>query len=337
MKFGILLFVIPFLMNKEERTFKRLNKAFEKNTEKAFVMSKKINSRDKQLASPYYFQFLVYEKRAALSKTSKSQSTILLNALNSGMAFEKRAGESLLTKTDWANKKESFKEKVIQCLNNLKRDKNKTQFKKLKEKALKIYDEISVELTENINQSEKEKDLTQNTLLSEEKEINHQFPEKPSNANNTTFGKNPTGKENIVSISEAEEKKFIDILNKARIEKNMVPLEIDPDLTRAARYHANDMAHEKYFSHETQNLIKGKLSESIGTFERIELFYPKGANTENIYMGFGTAEEAYESWYESSGHFENMFNSSTTKVGIGLAKTSNNDFDYYWVFCSSIN
>jgi len=341
MKFGILLFVLPFLLNKEERTFKRLNKVFERNTEKAFELSKRLNSRDKELASPYYFQFLVYEKRASLSKSTKSQSTILISALNSGIAFEKRAGDGLLTKTEWISKKENFKGKVIECLNKLNDEKNKAQFKKLKDKALKVYDEISVDLSDNIEPKETEEikiiNLTPSKIYTKDYEVNHKFPVKSSIPNKVNYSKNPTGKENFVSLSEEEEKKFIEILNKARIEKNMGPLEIDPDLTRAARYHAYDMANENYFSHGTQNSINGKLTESIGTFERIALFYPKGANTENIYMGFGTAEEAYESWYNSKGHYENMFNSITSKVGIGIAKTSDSDFGYYWVFCSSFN
>jgi uncharacterized protein YkwD len=341
MKFGILLFVLPFLFNKEERTFKRLNKAFEKNTEKAFELSKKINSRDKSLASPYYFQFLVYEKRATLSKSIKSQSTILMSALSSGMAFEKRAGENLLVKTEWAIKKENFKSKVVECLNKLNDEKNKTQFKKLKEKALKVYDEISVDLSENVDQKEIDEkkviNLTPNKEYSKDYIVNHKFPLQPSSPTKVNYSKNPTGKENFISLNEEEEKKFIEILNKARIAKNLIPLEIDPDLTRAARYHAYDMANENYFSHETQNILHGKLTESIGTFERIQQFYPKGANTENIYMGYGMAEEAYESWYNSKGHYENMFNSVTSKVGIGIAKSSDSDFGYYWVFCSSFD
>lgn len=63
MKVTMILLIIPFLLSKEERTYKKLNKIYEKNTEKAFVLAKKLSAKDKTLASPYYFQFLVYQKK----------------------------------------------------------------------------------------------------------------------------------------------------------------------------------------------------------------------------------------------------------------------------------
>jgi hypothetical protein len=47
MKVTMILLIIPFLLSKEERTFKKLNKVYEKNTEKAFVLAKKISAKDK--------------------------------------------------------------------------------------------------------------------------------------------------------------------------------------------------------------------------------------------------------------------------------------------------
>jgi uncharacterized protein YkwD len=338
MKFGILLLVFPFLLSKEERTFKRLNKQYEKNTEKAFLLAKKISSKDKNLASPYYFQFLVYGKKADLTKASKDQATNLGNAISAGSSFEKKAGESLLTQTDWTTKKEGLKVKVIACLTKLRAEKNDSRFKKLKDKATNFFSEMPIDLVEqkqveSTKNKSTDKEMAKTTFAAPK----HLFPSIKTESSKINFTVKPTGKEQFLSFNESEEQKLIDQLNAARIEKNLQPLAIDPDLVRAARYHARDMGKENYFEHATNNKLNGKLTKSIGAFERIALFYPQGGNTENIAAGNSTAEETYNQWFNSPGHFENMFNEAATKVGIGVYHDSNSDFGYYWVFCTAIN
>ncbi len=338
MKFGILLLVFPFLLSKEERTFKRLNKLYDKNTEKAFLLAKKMNARDKNLASPYYFQFLVYSKKSDLSKAAKDQATILGSAISTGSSFEKKAGEFLLTQTDWVTKKELLREKVVACLTKLKAEKNDSRFKKLKEKATKFFSEVPVELVE-----QKQVESTKNK--STDKEIakttfaapKHLFPSIKTESTKINFSLKPTGKEQFFSINETEEQKLIDQLNEARLSQNLQPLSIDPNLVRASRYHARDMAKENYFDHTTHNKVNGKLSKSIGAFERIALFYPQGGNTENIAAGNSTADETYNQWFNSPGHYANMFNEAATKVGIGVYHDENSEYEYYWVFCTASN
>jgi len=340
MKFGILLLVFPFLLSKEERTFKRLNKLYEKNTEKAFLLAKKINSKDKNLASPYYFQFLVYGKKADLSKATKDQALVLGNAISAGSSFEKKAGESLLTQTDWSAKKEALRVKVIACLTKLKTEKNDARFKKLKDKASNFFSEVPVEFVE-LRQTESQKANVNEKKVAQEKKVfvspTHQFPSIKTESIKVNFAAVPNGKEQFLSFNEAEEQKLIDQLNEARIEQNLQPLAIDPNLVRAARYHARDMAKENYFNHSTHNKLSGKLTKSIGAFERIALFYPKGANTENIAAGSSTAASTYDQWFNSPGHYANMFNESATKVGIGVCYDEKSEYGYYWVFCTAVN
>lgn len=335
MKFGILLLVFPFLLSKEERTFKRLNKLYDKNTEKAFLLAKKINARDKNLASPYYFEFLVYSKKSDLSKVAKDQATILGSAISMGSSFEKKAGESLLTQTDWATKKETLRVKVIACLTKLKAEKNDSRFKKLKEKATKFFSEVPVELVE-LKQVETPKKTINETKTSFTAPT-HVFPSIKTESTKINFALKPTGKEQFLSINEAEEQKLIDQLNEARLAQNLQPLSIDPNLVRAARYHARDMAKENYFDHSTHNKVSGKLSKSIGAFERIALFYPTGGNTENIAAGSSTADATYKQWFDSPGHYANMFNEAATKVGIGVYHDEKSEYGYYWVFCTASN
>ena len=196
MKFGILLLVFPFLLSKEERTFKRLNKLYDKNTEKAFLLAKKINARDKNLASPYYFQFLVYSKKSDLSKVAKDQATILGSAISMGSSFEKKAGESLLTQTDWTTKKETLREKVIVCLTKLKAEKNDSRFKKLKEKAIKFFSEVPIDLVE-LKQVEMPKKTINETKTSFTAPT-HVFPSIKTESTKINFALKPTYKEQFL-------------------------------------------------------------------------------------------------------------------------------------------
>jgi uncharacterized protein YkwD len=345
MKVTMILLIIPFLLSKEERTYKKLNKIYEKNTEKAFVLAKKLSAKDKTLASPYYFQFLVYQKKADKTNLAKDQAPLLTNAISMGSAFENRAGESLLTTTDFDNKKAILKEKVISCLKLLRNDaKNKTKFKKLRDKSLTFFKDLPEDVTSNVDPKKEAEEKAKLAALEKEKNIQtqladlkHAFPENSTDAKQVNFSKKPTGKENLPSYNEDEELKLIEIVNKARIEKNLQPLTIDPDLVRVARYHALDMAKEDYFSHESQNKVNNKLTKSIGAFERIKLFYPTGGNSENIHAGSEDAQGAYDAWFNSPGHYENLFGASSQKVGIGFMKDENSEYNYYWVFCTSTN
>jgi uncharacterized protein YkwD len=345
MKLSLLLFIAPFLLSKEDRTFNRLNKAYEKNTEKALVLAKKINQKDKSLASPYYFQFLIYQKNSDLKKKAVDQVSPLSLAITMGVAFEKKAGESLLTKTEFTAKKAALKERVISCLKQLKNDnKNKAKFKKLRDKSVAFFDEMPQDVVTIEDAKKVAEEKAKLAAIEKEKKIQevlssliHEFPDSLTYSKQVSFNKAPSGKENLASFSQDEEEKLIEIINRARIEKNLQPLVIDPDLVRAARFHAMDMAKENYFTHDSQNKVKGKLTKSIGTFERIKLFYKKGGNSENIFAGSSDAQSAYNWWFNSPGHFANMFGESATKVGIGLMYNENSDFKYYWSFCTATN
>lgn len=42
-----------------------------------------------------------------------------------------------------------------------------------------------------------------------------------------------------------------------------------------------------------------------------------------------------QQWYTSKGHYDNMFNSSSKKVGIGVCHIPRSPYGYYWVFCTA--
>jgi uncharacterized protein YkwD len=108
------------------------------------------------------------------------------------------------------------------------------------------------------------------------------------------------------------------------------------DLARACRYHANDMAAQDYFTHDSQDLVNGKTVSVGDAFERIGKFYSKTfVNSENIAAGSSDAAGTYDQWYNSPGHYDNMFNRSSKKAAIGMAKDPESPWGYYWVFCTA--
>ena len=149
----------------------------------------------------------------------------------------------------------------------------------------------------------------------------------------TTFYFNgiATGEENILSSSEKEEIRFLDTLNKVRIDQGLHPLKLNQDLSRAARYHSYDMATQSYFEHDSYDR-KNECSglEKVASFNvRLQQFSSHGSG-ENITAGSNDAYGAYTSWYNSPGHYENMFNKDYTSIGIGYISVPGSIWEHYW-------
>lgn len=86
--------------------------------------------------------------------------------------------------------------------------------------------------------------------------------------------------------------------NAARARSGLPPLEVDPGLMNRARNHARWMAGNRNMAH----------GQGV---------------TENIAMGQTSASEAVSSWMNSSGHRSNMLNGGHTRIGVGVAYSSN--------------
>jgi len=339
MNYLLLIVGLSATLSKEEKVFNKLEKSYSKSVEKGYDLANKYEKKDKKLASPYYFQVLYFEQKSTTVNKLTNQATAIENAISNSVLFERKATESLLSKTKWDDKKASLELKVIDCLTKLSADKNELRFTRLKEKALKLYDAIPVEFEEIIPTKTKSDDQSNDELdVSESLKATNSTETQSASVLSMAkidFSKPPTGNENIVSNNQTEEDKLILLINKERFKKKLPLLTIEPNLVRAARYHAADMATENYFDHQSQNTIKGKQTASLDAFERIHLFYTAFANTENIAAGNSTAEETYNQWFTSPGHYANMFNADATKVGIAVIYNSASEYGYYWVFCTA--
>lgn len=106
------------------------------------------------------------------------------------------------------------------------------------------------------------------------------------------------------------EQEVIRLVNKARSENGLKPLEYDWELSRVARYKSRDMKDNGYFSHTSP--VYGSPFQMMKSFG---INYKSAG--ENIARGQSTPEEVMNSWMNSSGHRANILNASFTKIGVG--------------------
>ena len=109
--------------------------------------------------------------------------------------------------------------------------------------------------------------------------------------------------------------------NEFRAEVNKSPLVLDETLTKAAMVRAVEMAYANKFSHERPD---GNMCYYIMRDFGQDIY---GVG-ENIAMGQRNAKEVSYAWKGSQGHYENMIDSSFTRIGIGVIKFQGT---YYWV------
>ena len=118
---------------------------------------------------------------------------------------------------------------------------------------------------------------------------------------------------------DAEERKFLDLINAYRRQNNAGNLSLQNQLGAAADSHSRDMAKKNYFRHSNT----GKLVEQHGY---------KGwkAIGENIAAGQETAKQVFDDWKKSSGHDKNMRSKDFTEIGIGRAYNKGSKYGWYW-------
>jgi uncharacterized protein YkwD len=113
----------------------------------------------------------------------------------------------------------------------------------------------------------------------------------------------------------AEEERALELHNEAREHHGLEPLCADPQLTRVARSHSEDMIQKRYFSHASPS---GETL--VARLERSGYEYRTAG--ENIAWGTGlhaAPEDTFERWMGSPGHRDNVLDGGFEEVGVGAA------------------
>jgi len=123
---------------------------------------------------------------------------------------------------------------------------------------------------------------------------------------------------------DSEEQAFLGIINNYRAQNGLEPLALDPQLNGVARWMADDMAKNDYFSH----------TDSLGRdpFARMDAMgYTYNTwRGENLVAGTEEAQASFEMWTGSPGHNANMLGANYTVIGIARAYNSGSTFGWYW-------
>ena len=102
------------------------------------------------------------------------------------------------------------------------------------------------------------------------------------------------------------------------------PLTLNRALNEASLDHAQDMAANDYFDHQSQ--------DGRQPAERMQARGYRGSSYgENIAAGNASAEETFSQWRGSPGHCRNMLRSSFTELGVGYVKAPFSSLKHYWV------
>ena len=111
----------------------------------------------------------------------------------------------------------------------------------------------------------------------------------------------------------ADEKRMLDLHEKARADKGLPKFCVHPDLQKAARAHSKEMIDKDFFKH-------GNVGSRLKHFG-----YGWRTYGENILYDPGspdTTESLFKLWMKSSGHKANILNKNFREIGIG-ASTGN--------------
>lgn len=140
-------------------------------------------------------------------------------------------------------------------------------------------------------------------------------------------------------------------VNRERTERGLNELSVDPELGLIARKHSEDMAQNRYFSHDSPS-GDGPDERAIESGYRCSGGYYVGLG-ENIYQGWlyssvsygfgGTqydwltpleiATNAVTGWMDSPGHRKNILDASYVRSGVGVAVSVEGEVLFTQNFC----
>lgn len=108
---------------------------------------------------------------------------------------------------------------------------------------------------------------------------------------------------------DAGELQLLTLLNNARQQAGVAPLQPSPNLNRAAAWMSEDIVRSGSFSHiDSLGRTPSQRARDCG--------YPWGAG-ENLARGFSSPQAAFNAWMQSPGHRANMLSSIYLVAGIG--------------------
>jgi uncharacterized protein YkwD len=130
---------------------------------------------------------------------------------------------------------------------------------------------------------------------------------------------------------DAEELRFLELINQYRSENGLPTLILSDALTLASERHNEDMGRYGFFAHDTAQ--SDHFPAGSEPWDRMALSgydYPDSYRAENLAGGYETAEEAFQAWRASPGHDKNMRDGNQRVIGISRLEVPGSKFGWYW-------
>lgn len=127
------------------------------------------------------------------------------------------------------------------------------------------------------------------------------------------------------------EQRIVELTNEERARHNLPPLKRNSSLDNTARYHAADLAEDRYINHDTFDRRNNSLVKVCDWMSRISTHYLGWMRLgENVAAGYGTPEEVVKAWMNSAHHRANILNGDFREVGVGYYQ-GDSVYGDYWV------
>lgn len=134
-----------------------------------------------------------------------------------------------------------------------------------------------------------------------------------------------------VSGNDGYEAQVLTLINNARQQNGLAPLALNGQLTAAARIHSRDVACNGFAS----DPHRGSDGSSFYDRVRAQGYGNYRSARENMYMGppefGGTPDGAFNWWWNSQIHHDNILFSSVTQIGIAYAYSATSQYGGYYV------
>lgn len=118
--------------------------------------------------------------------------------------------------------------------------------------------------------------------------------------------------------------KILELVNQIRAEAGVGALTLDTNLSKAATIRAIELDYSNTFAHSRPD---GRHWNTVFSLCGVGSYIKAG---ENIAAGQKTPEQVVEAWKNSKGHYENMIDTSFTKMGIGYSSSGVGTYKVYW-------
>ncbi|HEX2728455.1 MAG TPA: CAP domain-containing protein [Rubrobacteraceae bacterium] len=129
---------------------------------------------------------------------------------------------------------------------------------------------------------------------------------------------------------DAEELRVLQLVNEYRQNNGLQALILSDTLTRTSDHHSEDMAKYDFFAHDTVRSSYYPAGSQPWDRMAVDGYDYNTYRGENLAVGYGTAEEAFEAWRNSPSHNAAMLDGNYKVVGISHLQVSGSEWGSYW-------